>query len=92
MKNKGDNQKVKNSKFTIFYLIFGLLCVLIFLHHGIMLELRRFSYLYQRFQRRKYVPVKLDFFFTFISLRDDDLYLFFDGDITPIVFVAIVYY
>jgi hypothetical protein len=75
VKNKGENQKVKKSKFMIFYTTFGLLCLLIvFLHHGIMLELKRFSYLYQRFQRKKYVTIKASLLlssmciFTFIVL------------------------
>ena len=69
IKKKGDKYKVRNSKFTIFYLIFGLICtMMIFLHYGIIRELRKFSYLYQRFQRKKYIPIKAGLLLSSLSI------------------------
>tara|TARA_B100000925_G_scaffold289645_1_gene272967 strand:+ start:2981 stop:3760 length:780 start_codon:yes stop_codon:yes gene_type:complete len=77
VKNKGDNQKIHNSKLLIFYTIFSLLCVLIlFLHHGIMVDLRKFSYLYQRFQRVKYVPIKAGLLFSFLCAVGSSVLIF----------------
>lgn len=69
VKKKGESAKTQNSKVMIFYTVFGLMGLLIaFLHHGLMLELKRFSYLYQRFQRKKYIPLKAGLLFSFLFI------------------------
>ena len=69
LKSKDSILKNNKSRWIIFYAFLSLVGLTnLILIHSLSLELKRLSYLYQRFQRRRYVSLKSNLLFFFIPL------------------------